>query len=329
MGPRPAAGALVMGQHRTIPEPPPLPTSLGSGKLPPTHPMNIAAGYSSLGAAIKGITAKRRSWEVFLPTSQRLVYPPEYGAMAGPRDFAWVTKFVLEELPFQLRVRVRICTEQPAPSDPATYQVVPATVQSLWGTHIASSWNGARFQVLNDWDEPVEEREVQFEVEWVADNSLFPKYKIKAQGSNFPDPPVPVAVSGTAGAAVKAAAASLNKQQLEKWQAEQKAKTQIAHPTHGTPHMLLWGTGDRAAVIHEFGHMLGLPDEYLTVQWNGQPVPSWYASAPFTLDSLMNNTDGNGGQRIYTRHYETIRRAWEDGRRIPRNSVRIVLRGSR
>ena len=36
------------------------------------------------------------------------------------------------------------------------------------------------------------------------------------------------------------------------------------HNRHGTPHLQSWGDQDSEAVQHEFGHAIGLPDEYNT-----------------------------------------------------------------
>lgn len=76
---------------------------------------------------------------------------------------------------------------------------------------------------------------------------------------------------------------------------------------HGTPNMLEWGADDSEAVPHEFGHTIGLPDEYDTTQYNGNPVDSAiYGQPGFTTKSIMNNTVSSRGSTLYPRHFDLI-----------------------
>ncbi|MDR3443677.1 MULTISPECIES: immune inhibitor A domain-containing protein [unclassified Dyella] len=76
---------------------------------------------------------------------------------------------------------------------------------------------------------------------------------------------------------------------------------------HGTPNMLEWGAKDSEAVPHEFGHTIGLPDEYDTTRYNGNPVDATiYGQPGFSTKSIMNNTVSNRGSTLYARHFDLI-----------------------
>jgi hypothetical protein len=94
------------------------------------------------------------------------------------------------------------------------------------------------------------------------------------------------------------------------------------HTRHGTPHLQIWGDNDSEAVQHEFGHAIGLPDEYTTTQyWTSADGNTWteivldlsiHNLAPFTTKSLMNNTMSNQGSRVFPRHYKMLAGDFED-----------------
>jgi hypothetical protein len=82
---------------------------------------------------------------------------------------------------------------------------------------------------------------------------------------------------------------------------------------HGTPDMLTWGDKDKEAVVHEFGHTIGLPDEYNVTQYNGANVDaSIYNQAPFSTKSIMNNTVSSRGSTLYARHFKLIATDFKD-----------------
>ena len=82
---------------------------------------------------------------------------------------------------------------------------------------------------------------------------------------------------------------------------------------HGTPNMLEWGADDSEAVPHEFGHTIGLPDEYLTTQYNGVAVDAAiYNQPPFGTKSIMNNTVSSRGSTLYPRHFSLIASDFRD-----------------
>ena len=76
---------------------------------------------------------------------------------------------------------------------------------------------------------------------------------------------------------------------------------------HGTPDMLNWGANDSEAVPHEFGHTIGLPDEYNVTKYNGVAVDgAIYGQDGFTTKSIMNNTVSSRGSTLYARHFTLI-----------------------
>ncbi len=92
---------------------------------------------------------------------------------------------------------------------------------------------------------------------------------------------------------------------------------------HGTPHIGEWGDADREAVQHEFGHAIGLPDEYVTTKyWRCEPGATAFTEIaldlavynlpPFSSKSLMNNTMSRSGSKIYPRHFDLLAKDFED-----------------
>lgn len=83
------------------------------------------------------------------------------------------------------------------------------------------------------------------------------------------------------------------------------------HPaTPNRDNLKNWLYGNREACIHEFGHMIGCPDEYNTVavQGFGHRIEeaAMYNQAGYTTDSIMNNPGPTG--RIHERHFNFVGR---------------------
>lgn len=80
--------------------------------------------------------------------------------------------------------------------------------------------------------------------------------------------------------------------------------------TPNRDNLLNWLFGNREACIHEFGHMIGCPDEYNTVEVRGFGHvihdATMYNQAGFTTDSIMNNPGPAG--RIHNRHFSFVAR---------------------
>jgi hypothetical protein len=93
----------------------------------------------------------------------------------------------------------------------------------------------------------------------------------------------------------------------------------------GTPHMQDWAHVDSQAVIHEFGHMIGCPDEYWTTShknFGHTYDSSIYNKEPFTSESIMNDTSSNG--RIHQRHFRFVEQQYNAWRQ-PSPAARIEI----
>jgi hypothetical protein len=64
-----------------------------------------------------------------------------------------------------------------------------------------------------------------------------------------------------------------------------------------TPDMGTWGVNDTVDITHEFGHMLGNPEEYLTINGHQYTAPDAPMRTPG--GTVMNNPAGNPALRNY------------------------------
>jgi hypothetical protein len=110
---------------------------------------------------------------------------------------------------------------------------------------------------------------------------------------------------------------------LPEWKKLQKlADVPRDHTRHGTPDLGAWGDQDTEALQHEFGHGIGLPDEYVTTRYFVSPDgatwteitldPTIYNRPPFTTRSLMNNTMSRSGSQVFPRHFYLLRNDFAD-----------------
>ena len=93
--------------------------------------------------------------------------------------------------------------------------------------------------------------------------------------------------------------------------AQYKININKLHPnTANRDNLLNWLFGNREACIHEFGHMIGCPDEYNTVAVSGFghviQESAMYSQAGYTTNSIMNNPGPAG--RIHDRHFNFVAR---------------------
>ncbi|MEP0189201.1 MAG: hypothetical protein ABJ311_07655 [Erythrobacter sp.] len=88
--------------------------------------------------------------------------------------------------------------------------------------------------------------------------------------------------------------------------------------------MANWLFGNRQACIHEFGHMIGCPDEYNTiaVQGFGHIIsdPAVYNGQGWTTNSIMNNPGPKG--RIHPRHFALVE---SELRKITKTDTKIKI----
>lgn len=146
------------------------------------------------------------------------------------------------------------------------------TALSHWKTHCERTWNIAVVYVGQT------KYDLIFNLQWVQPGAPRPYYELEMH-----QPPPP-------------ANSNLSRDQMAE------------HHRSGTPHLAQWGVDDKQAVAHEFGHMIGNPDEYLCVGFNGL-AQNWSAAIhnnpAFSTDSIMNNTASNGC-RVYERHFAMV-----------------------
>ncbi len=252
---------------------------------------------SAMAAAVSKARSRQARIELdttdcSIPVTQTLAYPPGYyGPTTVNKNFAWTVYFSLTRRPQHLEVKVRI-----KPDVAAALGGGAASFRSNWKTHVQSAWRGARLRV------GTELIEIHCVLDFVDSGYPGPCYEVDV--ANPPPPPMPA-----------------------DWKAKlaQQKKGTVGGEV-GTPHMGQWGANDRAAISHEFGHMLGCPDEYLTTHFNGVALPaSIYNLAPFSNDSLMNNTGPKG--RIFPRHYDMVRQQFEIWKGLPSGTVEVILSG--
>lgn len=142
--------------------------------------------------------------------------------------------------------------------------------RSAWKTHIESAWNIARL------DDGVRRYDLLFNLIWVGDKSV-PCYEVFTH-----HPP--------------ANAAKMSRDEL------------AAYLDSATLDLKTWGVSDRIAIIHEFGHMIGNPDEYscIKIKGMGQTYNAATHNQPaYTTNSIMNNVKAREA-RIFPRHFSFV-----------------------
>lgn len=244
----------------------------------------VAVNAAAADFAVRRIMQRMQGeWRVAIDAQQTLTYPsPGYDAYCNQWfggnhnvDFPMKINFGIVRHGTAFVVNVRALAAFKAG---ASQHIPEQTVLSNWKTHCESTWNCAVIYVGG------RKYDLLFNLIWVMPGDPGPYYEIKIHQ--------PPPVAGAAPASVSRA------QQLA---AAQKARG-------GTPNLAEWGADDRQAIAHEFGHMIGNPDEYLCTGFTGLAA-SWDASVynkpAFTTDSIMNNTAENGC-KIYTRHFGMV-----------------------
>ncbi len=266
----------------------------------------MAVNSAAADFAVRRIMARNQGeWRVAIDGQQTLTYPsPGYDAyctqwFGGNHvvPFPMKINFGIVRHGTAFVVNVRAFASFKAG---ASEHVPEQTVLSHWKTHCESAWNCAVIYVGQ------RKYDLLFNLIWVAPDDPYPAYKIKIH-----QPPPLAAAGGPVS----------RPQQLANAQAKRS----------GTPHLAEWGADDRQAIIHEFGHMIGNPDEYLCTGFSGLAAV-WdagvYNKPAFSTDSIMNNT-AEDGCRIYPRHFgmvvQEIRRMLEHTDPQPIPVVRVAI----
>lgn len=242
----------------------------------------MAVNAAAADFAVRRIMQRAQGeWQVAINAQQTLTYPsPGYDAYCNQWfggnhnvNFPMTVNFGIVRHGTAFVVNVRALAAFKAG---ASQHIPEQTVLSNWKTHCESTWNCAVIYVGS------RKYDLLFNLVWVMPGDPGPYYEIKIHQ------PPPIAGPASVSRAQQLAAA-------------QKARG-------GTPHLAEWGADDRQAIAHEFGHMIGNPDEYLCTGFNGLAA-AWDASVynkpAFSTDSIMNNTAENGC-KIYPRHFGMV-----------------------
>lgn len=92
----------------------------------------------------------------------------------------------------------------------------------------------------------------------------------------------------------------------------------------GTTGMTKWGTADRTDITHEYGHMLGNPEEYFTTNGVDYTYGGTKHGARDTGAGIMNNP----AESPEPRHYELVKNAFVSMMHFPPSMTRIIKYGS-
>jgi hypothetical protein len=217
----------------------------------------------------------------------------DYRDGGGARQFGWTVQLKLIERPTELVVMVAVKLNESVP--------VVHNYKSLWKTQIQGSWNGATLLIPNG--SAVRRLPMRFELDWYPVAYAGPAYVV-----NVHKPPA------------QPKQEEYTKKASGGWDKNHRGPT--VGTNVGTPDMGNWGADDSAAIVHEFGHMIGCPDEYYTKKFNGVvTAPDTYDQVPFTTDSVMNNTGPAG--RIHARHYYLIKSEYEKWKGLTVDSTKV------
>lgn len=165
---------------------------------------------------------------------------------------------------------------------------------NAWKTQIEVAWR-AKFQVGDTI------KDVMFEIQFVDWNAAAGNQAYKIDVVN-----IPIEEAQEKELISQGLMAPGGKLQNQDWRVKQEAKNLLLDGSSlGTPNLGQWGVQDRQAILHEFGHAIGNPDEYEVTDHNvkyGGHLGS-YNFAPFSTDSIMNDT---AKAQIYKRHFAVV-----------------------
>jgi hypothetical protein len=250
-----------------------------------THWPNWNRGQPELGpAALQQIAqlANQRQARAIVNTFNvnfQVTQTQDHNDGAGIRNFQWDVKFSLTETQLDLCVRVAVRVISAGP--------IIGEFRNRWATQILAAWNNRAYLVVPaTGPTPLKRLPIRFEIDWRNAGDVGTMYQV-----NVVQPPAQPPQSKFIRSAPN------------RWEEHELPPTVGANA--GTPHMGQWGADDHAAIVHEFGHMIGLPDEYSTLTYNGTALDGAVYNQPaFTTKSIMNNTGSEG--RIHPRHYQII-----------------------
>ncbi len=205
------------------------------------------------------------------------------------QSFKWSTYLEVSEHGPVLLVRVFAAYDPGGPKSEAIKQSMKNVIESYWNIAKVDLGDGRRA------------RDLQFDLTWVDPSiGAYREFIVpKTTPIGPPDKPL----------------ASMDAAELKAWRDE------VSEARGAGASLATWDVDDRVEVIHEFGHMIGNPDEYYVKSFENVPSPyraDIYDKPGFTTDSIMNNTDNYDKKnnkcygRVYLRHFDTVKRAIQE-----------------
>lgn len=260
----------------------------------PARPIGVQAiGNVGLVAEVRMRALARQAradadtTQINVPVSQQL----DYRDGTGLHDFAWNVQLKMTERPTELLVSVAVKLDEQG--------VITGDYRARWSRQIQSAWNCGRLILPAGHSKPI-----RFELDWYPIDYAGQAYTVGVH-----QPPRPPAEGG------------YRRTGTGRWEAQTRGPTVGSNV--GTPHMGAWGADDEAAIAHEFGHMIGCPDEYYTKTYNGAAMSAKYDQVPFTTNSIMNNTGPDG--RIHKRHFNLVLRQYEIWKGLGNGAVSVLI----
>jgi hypothetical protein len=207
---------------------------------------------------------------------------------AGGGPISWWVKLTFDDRPTTLIVRPVICCRA-KPNDPNGYQPTEGDF-NRWKSAIQGAWK-AKFLIGQT------TKDVAFDIE-------FKSWDGTTGTQNYTIDIVNISTQSAQEQNLGLAQGSL---QAQNWKVKQQAADlTLDGSSMGTPHLTQWGAQDMQAIVHEFGHAIGNPDEYDVVSHNcnfGGHLGLNYNKPGFTTDSIMNDTRKG---LIRRRHFAVI-----------------------
>jgi hypothetical protein len=220
----------------------------------------------------------------------------------GSQMFEWTVKLDLVQRGTVVEVFVRIKSPE-----------LSSDERSIWNSHIGSAWNIAT--VVTGSGVKKRHFDLRFNIEWVGASYGGPCYVV---GAKRP-PPNPAAKSLYVKGITDTHGDTAH---VKQWANNQWAGGQA---WGFRANMAEWAVTDRQAIIHEFGHVIGCPDEYLCTnhQGTGQThSDAVHNQAPFSTNSIMNDTSQKG--RIFDRHFAYVRETYRRWKPTATADIKIM-----
>lgn len=242
--------------------------------------MAQAAGKAALLTASQDAAYRRDPTAV----KQWIAGDPEFGSQM----FEWTVKMDLVQRGTVVEAFVRIKAAD-----------LSSDERSAWNTHIMSAWNIAT--VVTNSGVKKRHYDLRFNIEWVGQDYGGPCYVV---GVKRP-PPNPNAkeIYVKSITDVHGDTSHIRKWANGQWSGGQAWGFRA--------NMAEWAVTDRQAIIHEFGHVIGCPDEYLCTNHLGTGQAhsdAIHNQAPFSTNSIMNDTSSKG--RIFDRHFAYVKETY-------------------